>query len=366
MVSNPSYSVISDFDEDGKPDVALLSFSGMAILRNTSIPGTISFAPKIDLFPNISKESQIAVTDVDGDGKPDIEIIGYSDFVYVIRNTSRPGHISFALPVSIPTGFSPSSVALGDLNNDGKPDLVVLNAGNNSISFYKNLCTAGMISFDNRTSLQLHVVPDNLALDDFDGDGKLDVAFVTRGEKFVYILRNLSTVNAISFADKIAYDAPYTPGHMFAGDMNLDGKADIVVNNASNGNNFSVFVNKSLDDGLPAVLVRTMGSTDFCEGGHVILNAPYVNGASYQWYKNGMALVSETDSVYTATTAGIYSVRVLSGGMVSTSAPVAVSVTPNPLPPALSVWGQQICVRECPPSCILLLRLESNGTRTMY
>lgn len=131
MNSNPRYSLITDFDGDGKPDLAFLSFSGMAILRNTTSNGTISFAPKMDLFLNISAESQIAYTDVDGDGQSDLVIVGNSENVYVIRNTSKPGQISFAQPMSILAGSAPRSVSVGDFDNDGKPDLAVLNAGNN-------------------------------------------------------------------------------------------------------------------------------------------------------------------------------------------------------------------------------------------
>jgi hypothetical protein len=339
MNDNPRYSAIVDIDEDGRSDVIFLSFSGMAILRNTSTPGSISFAPKVDLMANISIESQIAIADVDGDGKSDIVVVGSSNNVFIFRNTSKPGQLSFAQQVRIPTGFSPTSVSLGDLDNDGKPDMVVLNGGNNSISFYKNLSVGGIISFDSRNSYQLGIIPDNLALGDLDGDGRLDVALVTTRDKFVYVLKNTSSVSAISFADKVAYDAPYTPGHVFMADMNNDGKSDIVVNNASDGNNFSVFVNKSLNDGFPSALISALGPTEICEGGSVVLKTSSINDASYQWYNNGNIIATSTDSVITVNAAGIYTVKVSVSGIISNSAPISVSVKLNPPASLLTLSG---------------------------
>jgi hypothetical protein len=339
MNSNPRYSLIADFDEDGKPDLAFLSFSGIAVLRNTTSNGTISFAPKMDLFLNIFSESQLAFTDVDGDGRSDLVIVGNSENVYVIRNTSKPGQISFAQPISVPTGSVPGSVSLGDFDNDGKPDLAVLNAGSNSISIHKNKSTAGVVAFETRITYQLNVIPDNLALGDLDGDGKLDIAFVTTRDKFVYVMKNTSSPSAISFSEKVAYNAPYTPGHVFTGDMNNDGKADLVVNNASGANNFSVLVNTCQEDGLPATWIVALGPTEICEGGNVVLKTTPGYGVSYQWYKNGNALVSATDSSYTANTAGIYSVKISASGGTLSAAPIAVSVKSNPVAPLLTIVG---------------------------
>lgn len=339
MNSNPRYSLIADFDEDGKPDVAFLSFSGVSILPNATSNGTISFASKIDLPVTTSSESQLSVADVDGDGKSDLIIIGNADNVYVIRNTSAPGQLSFAQKVNVPAGSVPRGVAAGDFDNDGKPDLAVVNAGSNSLSIHKNKSTAGVIAFDAPVTYPLGVVPDNLALGDLNGDGRLDIAFVTNGLKFVYIIKNTTSSGAISFADKVPYDAPYTPGHVFVADINNDGKNDLVVNNTQNANKFSVLMNICVEDNLPLALIAVSGPTEICEGGTVALKTTAINGALYQWYKNGNTIASATDSIYPATSAGIYSVKITTGGGVSSSSPVAVSVKANPPAPLLTISG---------------------------
>ncbi len=342
--SAPRYSEIADFDQDGKPDVAFLSFSGVALIRNTSTTAAISFAPKIDLPFNVSSESQIAITDVDGDGKKDLIVVGSGDNVYVVRNISKPGRIEFDGKVSVATGFGPRAVSLSDFDNDGKPDMVVLNAGNNSMFVYKNKSSAGVIDFDSRINYQLAVVPNNLALGDLDGDGRVDISFVTTQDKFVYVLKNKSSGAVISFEDKIQYDAPYTPGHIFIADMNNDGKMDLVANNASDANNFSVFINKCQDNGLTAPLITVSGPTEFCEGENVTLKTKSINNASYQWYKNGLAISFASDSVYTAILAGNYLVQVTVNSLTTSSAPLLVVLKPNPSSPILTISGSgSIC-----------------------
>ena len=219
-------------------------------------------------------------------------------------------------------------LSLADLNNDGRPDMVALNRGNNSLSTYKNTSTAGVYRLTLASIISSVLVPDNLALGDLDGDGRTDIAFVTNSDKFVYVLKNTSQGAIFPLQIKYHMMIPFTPGHVFLADMNNDGKADIVASNASNGNNFSVLVNKCQDDGLDTASIKVSGSLTFCEGENVILNTHSINGASYQWYKNGAAITSANDSILTVNTAGIYSVKITENGIVSASAPYIVSVKP--------------------------------------
>lgn len=56
--------------------------------------------------------------------------------VSVLLNTTAPGAMSpsFASKVDFQTGMGPGSVAVGDLNADGKPDLAIANYDDNSVS----------------------------------------------------------------------------------------------------------------------------------------------------------------------------------------------------------------------------------------
>ena len=100
-----------------------------------------SFAAKVD-FATVSAPSSVAIGDLDGDGKPDLAIPNnYNSSVSVYRNTSSSGSIvagSFVAKAEFAIGFRPQSVTIGDLDGDGKADLAVANYGDNSVSVLRN------------------------------------------------------------------------------------------------------------------------------------------------------------------------------------------------------------------------------------
>ncbi|WP_459797925.1 FG-GAP repeat domain-containing protein, partial [Pediococcus parvulus] len=68
-----------------------------------------------------------------------------SNNVSAFRNTSSSGSISFAAKVDFYTGpgSTPYSVAIGDIDGDGKPDLAVANVNSNNVSAFRNTSSSG-------------------------------------------------------------------------------------------------------------------------------------------------------------------------------------------------------------------------------
>ena len=88
----------------------------------------------------------MAAADVNGDGKPDLIVTNYySNTVSVLLNTTAPGATtaSFAAQTTFATGIHPRSVAVADVNGDGKPDLIVANVGSNTVSVLLNTTAPG-------------------------------------------------------------------------------------------------------------------------------------------------------------------------------------------------------------------------------
>jgi hypothetical protein len=258
---HPNGVVIADFDGDGKPDLATpnnYSIAGttatVSVLRNTSTLYSISFAPKTD-YASGSLTYSLAAADIDGDGLQDLIATSITDkTVSILRNTSTPGAISFAGKVSFSTGNSPYSVAVGDFNADGKPDLAVANYLSNSISIFKNKGTTGNISFEAKADISTGLTPVSLIVNDIDGDSKVDIVVVNELSNSLSVFRNSTTTGNISFANGVAFATAAGPKAVTAGDFDSDGKIDLVVsNNSDNTEMVSLFRNTSATGSISMV-----------------------------------------------------------------------------------------------------------------
>jgi hypothetical protein len=136
-----------DFDNDGKIDVITQGattnatpFSVLHLYRNISSASTITYATPVQLAITVPSQSFFELGDVNGDGKVDILIASTTNGVNILPNTSTSGSISFGTDVNVPI-TSNSDVAFADMNGDGRPDIVAANTSGNDVKVYYNKVT---------------------------------------------------------------------------------------------------------------------------------------------------------------------------------------------------------------------------------
>ena len=233
---------LGDLDGDGKLDMAIIGEgSSLRVMRNTSTAGNISFAAGVDLLVGNSPYG-IAIDDVDGDGKADIALNFYPDVATsILRNISEPGAIAFAPRVTYAVRGGRNTL-LSDLDGDKKPELIVPNAVNNEFSVLKNNCTKGNISFGPAVTIPGYT-HSWMAAGDLDGDGKTDLVTGDHNGSLIFVYRNTTSGGAIQFATPIQLVANVNPQELKLSDLDGDGKLDIAVVLISH--NLAVFKNNS-------------------------------------------------------------------------------------------------------------------------
>lgn len=226
---------VADLDGDGRPDLVEPSNNNVvSVYRNISSPGSLSpasFAARLD-FPVGTRPYNLQRGDLDGDGKLDIICTNNSSAnITILRNISSQGSVAFARQ-DFPAMPTPQCAAVGDLDGDGKQDVAVTGSGQPGVLVLRNESTPGSVSLTTGIGLNTTIGCTGVAIADIDGDLKPDLV-VARGcgvgePSFLTVFRNTSTPGSFQFASGADFPCAIRPRPVAVADLDGDHKLDVV------------------------------------------------------------------------------------------------------------------------------------------
>jgi hypothetical protein len=169
--SHPRSVRIADVNHDGKPDIIVANYNDdtVSVLLNA---GGGNFSAPVTYSAGAAAGSHcIAVGDLNGDGNPDV-VVANRDSGGALNVLFGNADGTFQAPVTIASGVAYDSVAIADLNGDGKPDLAATSTDGNMSLFFGN----GSGQFTAGSVYGVGSFPHSIVAADFTGSGKTDLA----------------------------------------------------------------------------------------------------------------------------------------------------------------------------------------------
>jgi FG-GAP-like repeat len=226
----PSSVAIGDLDFDGRPDLAVtnhLSASVSVLINNTAAGATTpSFTRLFPDYETGNGPNEVAIGDVNRDGKPDLVTVNsFSGTVSVLINTTPFGGppAFLRLTPDAEAASGPTSIAMGDIDRDGMLDLAVANHLSSDVSV---LLGNGDGTFAPHTEFPIGAESYSVAIGDLNRDGKLDLATASYATSSVSVLIGNGD-GTFAAKNDIAVGGPSIA--VAIGDVNQDGKPDLAV-----------------------------------------------------------------------------------------------------------------------------------------
>jgi hypothetical protein len=191
-------------------------------------------------YPTGMQPYAVATRDLNGDGLRDLVVSNSNGFmdstVSVLINSGN----SFMAAVSYPAGIGPTSLAIGNFNNDLHPDIAVADDGAGVDVLINN----GDGTFGAATSFAAGAEPNGLATADFDRDGNADLVTANLMGDNASVLKGDGMGGFVKVGDFDVGGVGTGPIYVTVGDFNGDGYADFVTCNLMT-NTIAVVLNKA-------------------------------------------------------------------------------------------------------------------------
>jgi large repetitive protein len=225
--NDPASVIAADVDGDGVPDLITVNQAGNTFSVLTG-NGDGTFKSPLDFTVGNSPRA-VATGDFNGDGHLDLAILNYADGTVSVPLGNGDG--TFQAARAYRADLERKAIAAGDLDGNGIPDLVVTNYCGNDLSCKSNgtatvFLANGDGTYRTAASYQLGNGPVSVALADVNGDGKLDLIALNRTDKSYTVIQGNGDG---TFGEPLTYPLGKSPLALVVGDFNKDGKVDLAI-----------------------------------------------------------------------------------------------------------------------------------------
>ena len=352
----PKRIEIADLDLDGKPELVITAQGSntVAVLVNQSTLASISFSPIPPILitiPGAASTEGLAVEDLNGDGLPEIITSQFqtNSDIYVIENKSSPGAYSAGSIRTLSVGVPIKNIRVGDLDGDRKPDIAFTKLTSSQVGLFLNQSAGSTIAFAVGPSIATDATPWGIDFGDLDGDGKPDIVIASITKKSLTILNNKSTAGNLSF-DAYIKPTTFINRHINICDVDTDGKPDIAFTSIDD-NNLNVPASKASIFRNSTCMVPEVtppGPLNVCSGLGLTLLATNGRGVTYDWTNVTTGTTVAGTNEFTPAISGDYYVTATSegGACKEISNTVKVTISPGVALDPLPVNNGPVCIGQ--------------------